>query len=98
MDIIGKTTGGYIVAASADEIARVAGHPYSTQHREVTKRDLEIGNQVIVSDLYDRLTGIRACEARLIAAQSTLRAVAEMIGPVADCISYAVSLGAKEST
>lgn len=82
------TTGrsGFVITATADELARVAGFPYSTQHHEAMRRDLGIGDVIEVVAMYDRLVGIRQSEKRLTEAQATLRAVADLIGPVADCV------------
>jgi len=82
------TTGrsGFVVTVTADELARVAGFPYNTQYREAARRDLCIGDVIEVSAMYDRLIGIRQSEKRLTEAQATLRAVADLIGPVADCV------------
>lgn len=99
MKIIGTTAGRgqYLVSASDDELARVAGHPYGTQLRESMRRDIQIGDDIEVDAMYDRLKGIRACEKRLIEAQATLRAVADLIGPVASYIAQANDLGIEDT-
>lgn len=93
MKIIGQAGADkWIVEATAHELARVAGFAYHVQQRE-SGANLRIGTEIKVSKLFDRLEGIRACERRLTEAQSTLRAVADLIGPVASYINQAVDLG-----
>ena len=94
MKIIGQASADgrtWIVEATDHELARVAGCAYPLTYREKGGR-FAINAEIEVSRLFERLEGIRACERRLTEAQNTLRVVADLIGPVADCVAFASSL------
>ena len=98
MKIIGQASADgrtWIVEATDQELARVAGCAYALTYKEKGGR-FAINAEIEVSKLFERLVGIRACERQLREAQNTLRAVADLIGPVAACIDQAVSLGPEE--
>ena len=89
MKIIGQAGGQrWIVEASEQELARVAGVAYAISLRE-KGGTIRINAEIEVSKLFDRLEGIRSCERQLISAQNTLRAVADLIGPVRAYIDQA---------
>ena len=73
----------------------MAGCAHALTYREKGGR-FASNAEIKVSKLFERLEGIRACERQLLGAQNTLRAVADLIGPVAACIDQAASLGPEE--
>lgn len=87
MRIIGKTDGsGFIVEASAKELANVAGFYWEGDDKCPR---LQVGRVLEVGAMYTRLTALKRAESELAGAQTTLRAVADLLDPIRPMIEAA---------
>lgn len=82
MNIIGTAVdGSFIVTATLNELARVAG-AYNARYGYTATPAIKVGARIDVAAMYDRLIALRAAESELAKAQNTLRAVADLIDPI----------------
>ena len=60
MFIIGKTRTGFLIEACGEEIANIVGVSYYKR-----EKDLEVGDEINVSQIYERLESLRTHEAEI---------------------------------
>lgn len=75
MKVIGKTDDGYILVASKDEVANLAGF-YSAYSEGVR---VEVGREVKVSEMYGLLGRIRNAEGVLKEAAERMKALSSLL-------------------
>lgn len=97
MKIIGQTADGLLLSATKEEVARLAGYywPGDEQLRKAGIR-LEPGAEIAVSTIYSRLRSLASASAELEAAAKTLRAIADLLGPVRRVIEMTAPAEAKK--
>ena len=90
MKIIGKRRDGFIVQASESEIANILGYYGSYPSAGCPK--LEVGIEIEVSALYNRLNAMRKSEETLADCRKSLRSLADLIDPIDNLIKAAVQV------
>lgn len=93
MKIIGKTRHGFIVEASETEVANILGF-YGPYYPSGCPK-LEVGNEIKVSDLYERLHAMRKSEVTLADCRKSLRSLADLIDPIDNLIEAALKIAEK---
>lgn len=88
MKIIARTASGFLLEATAEEIARVAGVSYGHELKEL--RTDTIGATIHVGPRWSRMDGIEASSEKLFSIARTLRAIAELLDQQAPGITAAV--------
>lgn len=93
MKIIAKTEHEFLLIATEDEIAKIAGYPYESTFRTATGTSIKVGTQIAVSDAFLRL-GQMDCKRREVEQQQAqLRAMADLMDPIVRVIPAIIGEG-----
>jgi len=90
MKIIGKTNKGFILEAEIREVAKLIGHRYASD-----VRDLDVGTEIEVSGMFEDLADIRTMAADRDHVKATLLSIVERLDLVEPVIQNLVTEATK---
>jgi hypothetical protein len=85
MKIIGKTENGFVLIASADEVANLIGY-HSKYSDAKAVRDLDVGSEIRVAEMYRHLSRLGHAKQEISDMAAKLRAAADLITALPDPI------------